>query len=83
MARVRPIAFFWTGCQYDPSTKILYVMFTLWRKTLTGQKPDGKPYQYKYFNVPVAVGAAFINDDANGEYYNYVIRNHFMYQRIN
>lgn len=57
--------------------------FTVWRKTLTSAIKNGKPYQYRYFNVPVAVGAAFINDDANGEYYNLVIRNHFMYERIN
>ncbi len=83
MARKRPICFFWTGCYYDVPGKWLLVHFTVYRKGLDIPKPNGRPYQYRYFNVPLAVGAAFMNDDANGEYFNYVIRNHFAFDRVN
>ncbi len=83
MARKRPICFFWTGCHYDIATKDLLVHFTVYRKDQEEPKPNGRPYQYVYHNVPLAVAASFINDDANGEYYNYVIRDHFSWRRVN
>lgn len=73
---------FYAGCEYNAATKDLLVMFTVWRKAYTSNPKNGKPYHYRYFNVPVAVAASFLNDNENGEYYNYVIRNHFSFERI-
>ena len=80
--RIRPIAFFWAGCEYDHLTEELVVTFTVYRKTLTDAFKDGRPYQYRYFNVPTTIGSHFINDDANGEFYNGMIRGHYYYERI-
>ncbi len=73
---------FYAGCEYKPESKKLFVMFTVWRKSYTSNPKNGKPYHYRYFDVPAVVAAAFLDDKENGEYYNYVIRNHFSFGRI-
>jgi|TARA_R100000093_G_scaffold68757_1_gene40550 hypothetical protein len=81
MARVRPKAFFSQGCFYNATTKDLLCHFTLWKQTPPFGGIDGSPYIYWYHNVPQAVADAFLDDEENGEYYNYVIRGHYTFTR--
>ncbi len=74
---------FYAGCEYDVASKELLVMFTVWRKTFTSFPKDGKPYHYKYYNVPILVAASFLNDNENGEYFNIVIRPNYTFLRLN
>ncbi len=82
MARVRAKMAFYAGCEYNLASKELLVMFTVWRKAWTDNPLNGHPYHYRYFDVPVAVAASFLNDNETGEYYNIVIRDHYTFERI-
>ena len=82
MARVRPKAFFGPNCFYVAATEELVVEFTVYRQRLAPLTPAGRPYIYRYDDVPEAVADTFLDDLENGEYYNSDIRGEYPYTRL-
>lgn len=78
----RPKAFFGPNCFYVAGTEELVVEFLVYRKRLWPLEPSGRPYIYKYDDVPEAVADAFLDDKENGEYYNSDIRGVYNYTRL-
>lgn len=67
---------------YDAATEQLTVTFTVFRKRVAPLIPSGKPYAYRYDDVPEAVADTWLDDEGNGEYYNSTIRNAYDFTRL-
>ncbi len=68
---------------YNAATAQLLVVFNIYRKRLTPFYPGGRPYVYRYNDVPEAVADLWLDDAGNGEYYNANIRGVYDFTRIN
>ena len=83
MARLRPKMSDDPESGYNAATGKLLVVFNVYRKRLTPFYPSGRPYVYRYNDVPEAVADTWLDDAGNGEYYNASIRGVYSFTRIN
>ena len=83
MSRLRPKMSDDPESEYNAATGKLLVVFNVYRKRLTPFYPSGRPYVYRYNDVPEAVADTWLDDAGNGEYYNASIRGVYSFTRIN
>jgi hypothetical protein len=67
---------------YDVGTETLTVTFyqSRWEES---PPPTGKPYVYQYLLVPEEVQIYLVENDYDGTWFNFNVRNSFEFIRIN